>query len=320
MYQEDIVLLELYNSIKIEPKKGRGEIYHYTSPEGLFGIIKERCLFATDMLYQNDANEGVYSLDLLRRVVNTNEEISPLLKEQIEIEIGSLKDKAADHYKSYIICFCKNSDLLNMWKYYTKGSSVKGYNMGFDISKLEKSLHIMIDDSDSYNTTPALPDNADRLKVIHGSINYNEKDQLFQITDIVNKFVRKLTANAKGNVRFLSTMAYLIVKKVYYMGVFFKTPPFSEEREYRFLFMPGAVVNDPELQKKGIPAKEEFRLKDGILVPYQKCRFDTDCARSITGAPSMDLKRGMASLNRMLKTDFPHLQGKIKESSIKLRY
>lgn len=36
-----------------------GEFYHYTSPNGLFGILKTRSLFFTDCQFLNDKNERV---------------------------------------------------------------------------------------------------------------------------------------------------------------------------------------------------------------------------------------------------------------------
>ena len=39
-------------------------LYHYTSQEGLLGIIKNREVWATDISYLNDTKEYKYTVDL----------------------------------------------------------------------------------------------------------------------------------------------------------------------------------------------------------------------------------------------------------------
>jgi hypothetical protein len=39
-------------------------LYHYTSLEGLLGIIESKSIWATNVLYLNDASELNYSIDL----------------------------------------------------------------------------------------------------------------------------------------------------------------------------------------------------------------------------------------------------------------
>ncbi|GAF99954.1 unnamed protein product, partial [marine sediment metagenome] len=40
-------------------------VYHYTSLEGLIGIINSQRIWATDILYLNDASEFKYSKNIL---------------------------------------------------------------------------------------------------------------------------------------------------------------------------------------------------------------------------------------------------------------
>jgi hypothetical protein len=41
-------------------------LYHYTTQEGLLGIIKCRCLWTTNIFYLNDSTEFNYALELAR--------------------------------------------------------------------------------------------------------------------------------------------------------------------------------------------------------------------------------------------------------------
>src|SRR3974390_2152835 len=44
-------------------------LFHYTSLEGLIGIIEKRSIWATSILYLNDASEMIYSIGLFREQV-----------------------------------------------------------------------------------------------------------------------------------------------------------------------------------------------------------------------------------------------------------
>jgi hypothetical protein len=45
-------------------------LYHYTSIQGVEGIIKSKAVWATVMHFLNDSKEWLYALDLVRRNLN----------------------------------------------------------------------------------------------------------------------------------------------------------------------------------------------------------------------------------------------------------
>lgn len=57
-------------------------LYHYTSIEGLLGIIEKKEIWATHIMYMNDAQEFKLFIDLVKR------DLEPLLK----TDISTLKD------------------------------------------------------------------------------------------------------------------------------------------------------------------------------------------------------------------------------------
>jgi hypothetical protein len=42
------------------------QIYHYTGKEGFWGIIKNKCFWASHILFQNDRSEHEIAFELLR--------------------------------------------------------------------------------------------------------------------------------------------------------------------------------------------------------------------------------------------------------------
>ncbi|OLD27475.1 MAG: hypothetical protein AUJ04_03935 [Acidobacteria bacterium 13_1_40CM_3_55_6] len=51
----------------LKPQNPPQILYHYTSQEGLMGIITERCIWASKIHYLNDSEEFSIALDLAGR-------------------------------------------------------------------------------------------------------------------------------------------------------------------------------------------------------------------------------------------------------------
>ncbi|HEX3877499.1 MAG TPA: hypothetical protein VHW24_10970, partial [Bryobacteraceae bacterium] len=62
-------LLERLRGTCIAPTDPPRRVYHYTTVEGLFSILKTRTLWATDVSYVNDTSEYVYADKVLRNVL-----------------------------------------------------------------------------------------------------------------------------------------------------------------------------------------------------------------------------------------------------------
>jgi hypothetical protein len=68
--QEGLLLNQAYNSLiqihnlDLSNDVPRGSLYHYTSAEGLRGIIQSRCLHASLAYLLNDASEVSYGCEI----------------------------------------------------------------------------------------------------------------------------------------------------------------------------------------------------------------------------------------------------------------
>ena len=142
------------------------EIYHYTSPEGLDGILfNERvspCFRFSRFDVLNDKSEGCDILDVYGRVVKQLFDEKKISKEFYEdVKEVSFNDRYVFAYntgktreigtgrevddilldskkgKVYLCCFSKNKDSLPMWNYYLKNETYLGYNIGIITSFFE---------------------------------------------------------------------------------------------------------------------------------------------------------------------------------------
>jgi len=103
---------------------------HYTTQEGLIGILKESALWATKIHFLNDATEIIKPLSIAREYLRkhahyevTGEPDGP--EGDLLYQIESWED-----VNTCIASFCANGDLLSQWRGYSVyGSS---YSIGFD--------------------------------------------------------------------------------------------------------------------------------------------------------------------------------------------
>lgn len=110
-------------------------LYHYTSYNGLSGIITSTSLRLTKLSYLNDTNELKLALDMIKNTLEMRaaKSINPTKREFL--------NKAAHRTESYpntnicIASFCENGDLLSQWRAYGRNS--KSASIGFVASGLE---------------------------------------------------------------------------------------------------------------------------------------------------------------------------------------
>ena len=108
-------------------------LYHYTSAEGLLGVIQSGELWATNVLYLNDASELSDATEVLRK--NLESEPIKLRNENARFMQKTIPahtvDVPIDHF---VVSFCENGDLLSQWRAY--GTPGGGYSIGIHTSAL----------------------------------------------------------------------------------------------------------------------------------------------------------------------------------------
>lgn len=117
-------------------------LYHYTSTEGMYGIISDGCLWATDASYLKDASELINGLELVDEILNvvdttTTEWLEPT-REFVRGTSKAIKAVFVDELYAYIVSFSTEADLLSQWRAYSGPKGSVGYALGFDRSLLDR--------------------------------------------------------------------------------------------------------------------------------------------------------------------------------------
>jgi hypothetical protein len=221
-------------------------LYHYTTAQGLIGILKSNTLWASDLQYLNDFSELRYAENLIERKWeemsgSDTDLVEPLVSSPFERTVNELTGSTSIPFSAYAVCLCEEGDQLSQWRAYTQKGT--GYALGFDTKRLGW-LHAAL------------------IRVI-----YKPEVQLRRICPLLKKYIADY--NAYTERRSLSDQDSLKEKSTEFVINFFKEalplfftfkdPAFSEEREWRLVSLRG-----PSTKVEGL----HFREMQGTIVPY----------------------------------------------------
>lgn len=279
-------------------------IYHYTSPEGLTGILKNQNIYFTDCQFLNDSNERLEINNELKTFWWNNrqyydKEFYNLMK---YIEVNTYEDNSfsylydrEDLCRYFVLSASKNNDSLSLWKYYSKNNTYNGYNIGFfNLALMDTWLDIEYDSGISIDMGLVIYDAELKQAKIQKKVEY--------IYDIWCKYERSVLLDTKLYNDFKAWISYA--------SLFFKNCSFKSEEEFRFV----AAVPKDKLNSifydNGIRQIKmyDFRLVDGILIPYLIVPFislnDDICkaVNSIVVGPSLNSDQKLNGLKQFLNS------------------
>ena len=247
-------------------KKGE-KLYHYTTAEGVRGIVENREFMATKSDFLNDKLEFQYAIEVMERLTkkyivseSLREEFFSRLKQEIN-HLGIITPSCDDYechgegLSFYVVAFSKLQNNALLWAEFT---DFKGYCLEFDYVKLVEGFEHRV--------------------FLHGTVIYDEEEQMNGLLESLLSCIRNLQGEGMADLEtFFEEDAVIseesmnklvaemsVVVSVYAM--FFKKSFFEGEEEYRFIF-------PPMITELGT-AKPQFRLLDQIFLPYIMVEFD----------------------------------------------
>lgn len=215
------------------------DLFHYTNPVGLHGILTNREIWATSIHYLNDSSEFLHAVEIARCQTILAED---LMEDELEIlainEMRSRLEKI-NHHRVFVVSFSEDSDRLSQWRAYC---GTGGYSIGFEskalISRSEMSKYSL-----------------------HKCI-YDEKLQEQTVKDAINLCIKPLKDQEKVKNhepgKLLERIALFFVLLILHLAPLFKHPGFEEEREWRLV---SSALFSNEYQIR-------YRPTDSILIPY----------------------------------------------------
>ena len=228
-------------------------LYHYTSAQGLLGMLQSNRVWATNSRFMNDPTEIAYAIRLVREVADANlrEGDARWLKEVrdwVETFIGEYENNA----KVYIACFCSEGDLLSQWRGY--GAVGGGYSIGF-IGKHTGAEEVT---------------SAEKPEPILRKVIYDRRTQARLVGDwlrglsVLEQARRKKPGQLRAQQRVNDWWAFFNMFLSECLNCF-KDPAYREEQEWRLIQF-GRFAREEVV-------KASFRSRGERLVPYVEVDF-----------------------------------------------
>jgi hypothetical protein len=266
-------------------------LYHYTSLEGLLGIIESKSIWATNVLYLNDASELNYSINLLREEINNVKEKIPVVSKglgKFSFFDGLIEniDKIISHpYPiGFFVCsFSEEKDLLSQWRGYCPRGI--GFSVGFNLDKLKGC--------------------AEDSKCSITLCNYNEEDQKSALRKVISDIYARYDVEIKNSSwpgpwgeTEQELFADLLMQFIE-LAPTFKHSKFEAEREWR-------IIVSRNLKSIKFIKSIRFRPGQSMIVPYIKIPLPTEgdnlIINKIVVGPTHEPRLSKASVEMLLES------------------
>ena len=280
-------------------------IYHYTTAEGLIGILSDQQIYATESRFLNDRSEIIAGIELINNVANKKSlykkteygheinfhhhdfeldlEQDDEVRIALEQEFKSLVENVSSILKKkqiFISSFSTEEDSLIHWMTYAK--SKIGYCIAFDKNELlsgNPSREYCDFQSVSYNKV-------EREEMISNEIEYYLLQYLdnnihhLKILDETFDITGRIPNNLQKLYNHHSLSCDEILKyQLSYMAASIKNPEYDFEKEVRLI----SIKQDPNIEKQSVI---HFSDND-VIKPIRKIGINKSSIKKIFIGPSI---------------------------------
>ncbi len=246
-----------------------GDIYHYTSPSGLVGILQTRTFFFTDCQFLNDYRERVNINEELALFWQNNRRkydkhffriLNKIRVDQYEdASFSYMEGRKEQPCRYFVWSLSETPDSLTMWKYYSKNDGYHGYCLGiFNMALTDEWIDRDTGVAVISSRVKYYPD--EKQEIIAAAVDRLYSIwQSYEFSDLLDEKVGR------------EFEAWLSVE-----SLFFKDECFADEQEVRYV----AIAPTDRLGRlcynyDGHNQKMyDFRIVNGVLTPYIKMPFN----------------------------------------------
>lgn len=238
-----------------------GFLYHYTTQEGMLGIIKNKSIWATNIYYLNDSTEYEYAVGLFEKLIKKDFKSQSLLKRELSdlSVLDKIKLKFIEHildsiiklkerFFVYVCSFSAVADDLSQWRGYSPRGN--GFLLKFKTSYLKERLKEY-----EFLLVKCIYEKEDQNKLLKGLIT-------LELDRLKNHGESKNTTEYYKNDQNLASYNECFRNAI--MGFFIAAPQlkdksFEKEEEWRFVM----VTGDPK------DKEIKFRQGTSMVIPYK---------------------------------------------------
>jgi hypothetical protein len=289
-------------------------MYHYTTPEGLIKILKQKeiILWFTKYDCLNDVSEGTEMISHYKvacnklKAENIMDEkakqfydyilnIKPSNKQIIHHAVDS-KTTAMQWVEcdAYLCCFSEEPNSLDLWRYYSKNKQYEGYSIGFKtdmFEEIQKDVFYKIKNK--------------KYKIQITRVIYDNLKKEDYYRKIINKCYKLYESGTK-----LESINFVLGNILSSTQLIFKHECFASEKEIR------AILYIPKEQSN---YEIQYRTKNGYIIPYIEEKFDKKHLSDITIGPLINDEIAKNNLEQYLNANgYKNIE--VKNSKLPIRF
>lgn len=228
-------------------------LFHYTTQEGLLGILTTNSIWATKIHYLNDSSEYQLALDLAQSILD--ERLGREKDEHQRDKAQCLLDNlhAIKHLNVCVCSFSEERDLLSQWMGYAGG--VGGYSVGFHAPQILDQAK-----TEGYTLAKCVYDDGEQRALILELIEETMREDFNTIPDVADPSRPRTVIVLRTGGDFAVNLARL--------APVLKSKAFREEREWRLVsratnvhrmsFRPGRSMITPYFEFPLGGSKEKY--------------------------------------------------------------
>jgi hypothetical protein len=214
---------------------------HYTTLDGLKGIIDSGEIWLSNVSFLNDRRELLYGVDEAAKIAKKFSSKETYAEWHKPLSRALTRLRGGKMPNTYAACFCEKSDILSQWRGY--GGATQGIAITFRRKRLAEEL------KDSRATL---------YPVIYGQL--NTADQITselsdKLDDLEQTARKKGYSDDQKEIEAYSLICRLLPQ--------FKHVGFSDEREWRIV-----------IQHNTLRSGVDFRAGLNVLIPYLKLKLN----------------------------------------------
>lgn len=243
----------IYSLLEKSPPE---KLWHYCSLESFGRIIDSKKMFMSNINSLNDYKEGRWIEDLL--ILKIESDHKDLL------EFLSFIKTSTKYYLlgPYILSLSSENDILSQWRSYANGG--KGVGIGLDTGRAAVPT-FSYDDEILANQT--FVTNVIYDKSIQDVVVDNIIQIMLSITSEIKAEEAKIGRSFDKHDHPLESCASRIVIYLHHLSPLFKNPAFSEEKEWRIIHYPAAVIGNTD--SVDLLSREIYPLIDKLDINFR---------------------------------------------------
>jgi hypothetical protein len=222
-------------------------VYHYTSQDGLLGVLGNKQVWATNTRFLNDSSEGLHAVEYARNVIMNKINRGGLSPEEVSaLEAMSNKAHTAAP-RHYTTSFSEDGDSLSQWRAYCPPNG--GYSLGIPTRQL-----VAMANEQGFWLVRCIYEHKEKYALINQLIKQH-----------LEYFAGKLTV-LDGKEEWWKDVGWQFAQHLALTGCVFKHASFSEEKEWRLV---SATIDESR-------TKIDFRSSASRLIPYFKFNLQSE--------------------------------------------